>query len=157
MLYYFGCKYKTVAIRGVSDGSRLEIYCTKPCPASALPFFVLRECYCDIAMHTFCFMGSLLLAINTAVSAHNLLYPFRRFRFCFVSLFFVVFALFSFLCSSWSFSDLPLIFSCPAGHILRNRVHSILPGKVKARSLDVKKTTTVCTVALSSDLLSALA
>ena len=97
----FGCNDKAVAIRGLSDGSRLAIYCTKPCPASALPLFVLRELSAitvyaidiDIAMHTFCFMGSLILAINTinintAVSVSYLLYPFRHFPFCSVFFFF---------------------------------------------------------------------
>ena len=59
-------------------------------------------------------------------------------HFCFVSLCFLFLFL---ICSRWSFSDVPLIFFCPADHV-PDWQPRILLGTVEARSVNVKKTTT---------------
>ena len=50
-----------------------------------------------------------------------------------------------FLCSHWSLVDVPLIFFCPADHV-PDWQPRVLLGMVEARSVNVKKTTTVNTV-----------
>ena len=47
-----------------------------------------------------------------------------------------------FLCSHWSLVDVPLIFFCPADHVLPDWQPRVLLGMVEARSVNVKKTTT---------------
>ena len=47
-----------------------------------------------------------------------------------------------FFCSHWSLVDVPLIFFCPADHA-PDWQPRILLGMVEARSVNVKKTTTV--------------
>ena len=47
-----------------------------------------------------------------------------------------------FLCSHWSLVDVPLIFFCPADHV-PDWQPRVLLGMVEARSVNVKKTTTV--------------
>ena len=47
-----------------------------------------------------------------------------------------------FFCSHWSLVDVPLIFFCPADHV-PDWQPRILLGMVEARSVNVKKTTTV--------------
>ena len=47
-----------------------------------------------------------------------------------------------FFCSHWSLVDVPLIFFCPADHV-PDWQPRILLGMVEARSVDVKKTTTL--------------
>ena len=47
-----------------------------------------------------------------------------------------------FFCSHWSLVDAPLIFFCPADHVLPDWQPRILLGMVEARSINVKKTTT---------------
>ena len=47
-----------------------------------------------------------------------------------------------FLCSHWSLVDVPLIFFCPADHVPDWQTRVLL-GIVEARSVNVKKTTTV--------------
>ena len=42
------------------------------------------------------------------------------------------------LCSRWSFGDAPLIFSCPADHVLDWQPRIILLGLAEARSINVK-------------------
>ena len=56
--------------------------------------------------------------------------PFSVFVFCF--------------CSHWSLVDVPLIFFCPADHV-PDWQPRVLLGMVEARSVNVKKTTTVNT------------
>ena len=52
-----------------------------------------------------------------------------------------------FFCSRWSFVDVPLIFFCPADHVVPDwQPRSILLGIVEARSVNVKKTTTIIVV-----------
>ena len=46
------------------------------------------------------------------------------------------------LCSHWSLVDVPLIFFCPADHVLPDWQPRVLLGMVEARSVNVKKTTT---------------
>ena len=46
-----------------------------------------------------------------------------------------------FFCSHWSLVNVPLIFFCPADHVLDWQPR-ILLGMVEARSVNVKKTTT---------------
>ena len=48
----------------------------------------------------------------------------------------------AFLCSHWSLVDVPLIFFCPADHV-PDWQPRVLLGMVEARSVNVKKTTTV--------------
>ena len=52
-----------------------------------------------------------------------------------------------FFCSHWSLVDVPLIFFCPADHV-PDWQPRILLGMVKARSVNVKKTTATITYAL---------
>ena len=47
-------------------------------------------------------------------------------------------------CSHWSLVDVPLIFFCPADHVLLDWQPRILLGMVEARSINVKKTTINC-------------
>ena len=47
-----------------------------------------------------------------------------------------------FLCSHWSLVDVPLIFFCPADHV-PDWQPRVLLGMVEARSVNVKKTTTI--------------
>ena len=47
-----------------------------------------------------------------------------------------------FLCSHWSLVDVPLIFFCPADHV-PDWQPRVLLGMVEARSVNVKKTTTL--------------
>ena len=65
--------------------------------------------------------------------------------FCYsCSFLFVVFCVFVFFfCSHWSLVNVPLIFFCPADHVPDWQPRSILLGMVEARSVNVKKTTTV--------------
>ena len=53
----------------------------------------------------------------------------------------VVFVILLFLCSRWSFVDVPMSFSCPADYV-PDRQLGILLGMVKARSVKVKNTHT---------------
>ena len=64
--------------------------------------------------------------------------------FCYCSFLLVVSVSFRyvFFCSRWSFVDVPLIFFCPADPVPDWQPH-ILLGMVEARSVNVKKTTTV--------------
>ena len=66
--------------------------------------------------------------------------------FCYsCSFLFVDFCVFVFFfCSRWSLVDVPLIFFCPADHV-PDWQPRILLGMVEARSVNVKKTTTVWT------------
>ena len=52
---------------------------------------------------------------------------------------------FCFICSHWSFVDVPLIFFCPADHV-PDWQPRILLGMVEARSVNLKKTTTTTTI-----------
>ena len=54
-----------------------------------------------------------------------------------------------FLCSHWSLVGVPLIFFCPADHV-PDWQPRVLLGMVEARSVNVKKTTTTTTCALST-------
>ena len=47
-----------------------------------------------------------------------------------------------FFCSHWSLVDVPLIFFCPADHVVPDWQPRILLGMFEARSVNVKKTTT---------------
>ena len=78
-----------------------------------------------------------------------LVYLFLTCVFCYSCPFlFVVFCVFVFFfCSHWSLVDVPLIFFCPADHV-PDWQPRILLGMVEARSVNVKKTTTVCTIPL---------
>ena len=71
--------------------------------------------------------------------------------FCYsCSFLFVVFCVFVFFfCSHWSVVDVPLIFFCPADHV-PDWQPRILLGMVEARSVNVKKTTTIC-ISLTAD------
>ena len=69
---------------------------------------------------------------------------FLSFLFCFVMFFCFLFFVFCF-CSRWSFVDVPLIFFCPADHVPDWQPRMLL-GTVEARSVNVKKTTTVTRV-----------
>ena len=60
---------------------------------------------------------------------------------CSLSLSFLFLFVF-FFCSHWSFVDVPLIFFCPADHV-PDWQPRILLDMVEARSVNVKKTTTV--------------
>ena len=73
-----------------------------------------------------------------------LVYLFLACVFCYsCSFLFVVFCVFVFFfCSHWSLIDVPLIFFCPADHV-PDWQPRILLGMVEARSVNVKKTTTV--------------
>ena len=63
--------------------------------------------------------------------------------FCYsCSFLFVVCVFCVFLCSHWSLVDVPLIFFCPADHV-PDWQPRVLLGMVEARSVNVKKTTTV--------------
>ena len=57
--------------------------------------------------------------------------------------FFCVFVFF--FCSHWSLVDVPLIFFCPADHVLPDWQPLILLGMVEARSVNVKKTSSMST------------
>ena len=54
---------------------------------------------------------------------------------------YLVFYIVFFVCSRWSFEDVPLIFFRPADHV-PDWQPRILLGMVEARSVNVKKTTT---------------
>ena len=54
-----------------------------------------------------------------------------------------------FLCSHWSLVDVPLIFFCPADHV-PDWQPRVLLGMVEARSVNVKKTTTMLALPCSS-------
>ena len=71
-------------------------------------------------------------------------YLFLACVFCYsCTFFFVVFCVFVFcFCAHWSLVDVPLIFFCPADHV-PDWQPRILLGMVEARSVNVKKTTTV--------------
>ena len=71
-------------------------------------------------------------------------YLFPACVFCFCSFLFVVFVLFClcFFCFRSSFVDVPLIFFCPADHV-PDWQPRILLDMVEARSVNVKKTTTL--------------
>ena len=56
-----------------------------------------------------------------------------------------------FLCSHWSFVDVPLIFFCPADHV-PDWQPRVLLGMVEARSVNVKKTTTTTVSGLPGSL-----
>ena len=77
-------------------------------------------------------------------SALRLSFSGMRFLlFLFLSLCRFCFWLCFFFCSHWSFVDVPLIFFCPADHV-PDWQPRILLGMVEARSVNVKKTTTMC-------------
>ena len=69
---------------------------------------------------------------------------FWQVYFCHCSFLFVVSVSFRyvFFCSRWSFVDVPLTFFCPADHV-PDWQPRILLGMVEARSLNVKKATTI--------------
>ena len=77
--------------------------------------------------------------------SNALVYLFLACVFCYsCSFLFVVFCVFFvfFFCSHWSLVAVPLIFFCPADHV-PDWQPRILLGMVEARSVNVKKTTTI--------------
>ena len=72
----------------------------------------------------------------------------RFFFFCVCVCVFVFF-----FCSHWSLVDVPLIFFCPADHVLPDWQPRVLLGMVEARSVNVKNTTTTTTTIFSSSRL----
>ena len=90
-----------------------------------------------------CFQLSTLRAQGFGNSC-SIIGCFLAFAFCYYyyfPFFYVVFDLFVFfLCSRWSFADVPLlIFSCPADHVPDWQPRRLL-GMVEARSVNVKNT-----------------
>ena len=68
---------------------------------------------------------------------------FLCYFYLFIFLSFLPCFLLLFLCYCWSFKDVPLIFSCPAGHVVvPDWQPRILLGMVEARSVNVKNTHT---------------
>ena len=102
---------------GVSDGSRLVIYQTLPnkCPSSRCARAAcMRHASVFIFWVPCTFLHPTYLSEDTTVSFLAFLFLFIYFYF----LSFVVYALFLYyLCSHWSFLDIPTIFSCPADNV----------------------------------------